>query len=424
MPHGLILLFARYGYLLVIGAVLLENAGIPAPGHTVMLAAGALAQQGYLNLTAIIAAGAVAAVIGDNVGFIVGRHGGRALLLKHGPKILISAATLEKADRFYARHGAKAVFLARFVTGLQTVGALLAGSSRMRWQTFFVWNLLGALTWALVYATLGYLFGSSWELLERWVGRAGLAVVALAVIALAAWLLHRHRPLSTLLDRVLPSEMDRRRAALWFFVVCSVGLFAKITEDVVSHESTWFDRTVSLGVHRFDTPVLDHVMKLFTTIGSFPIVVCVVAVVAAFCVRMRDRAAAGRLIGVVALTEALNALLKHLFARVRPNLFEEIATLHSYSFPSGHAMSAAAIYGMVAVVLARLMPRLQGGLYMTTFILAFMIGLSRIYLGVHWVTDVLAGYAIGATILFGGVLWLEASPNRSLRWLKPWRRSP
>jgi undecaprenyl-diphosphatase len=113
------------------------------------------------------------------------------------------------------------------------------------------------------------------------------------------------------------------------------------------------------------------------------------------------------LLGVIAVNEGLNFGLKHLFGRLRPNLFEEIATLHSYSFPSGHAMAAAAIYGMIAVVIARLAPSLRLSVGPVAVALALLIGLSRIYLGVHWITDVLAGYAAGATILFGGILWLE-----------------
>lgn len=114
---------------------------------------------------------------------------------------------------------------------------------------------------------------------------------------------------------------------------------------------------------------------------------------------------------VVAIDEARNAYLKHVFERARPRLFEEVATLHSYSFPSGHATAAIAIYGMIAFVVGRLAPRLRllaaGG----ALALAVSIGISRIYLGVHWVTDVLAGYAAGAIILSGGIVWVGFGPR-------------
>jgi undecaprenyl-diphosphatase len=164
---------------------------------------------------------------------------------------------------------------------------------------------------------------------------------------------------------------------------------------------------VSLWVHRFDTPSIDFVMRLFTFIGSFPVIAFVAIAVLTWCWRRGDRDAFAALFGVIAVNETLNFALKHLFGRPRPNLFQEIATLHSYSFPSGHAMAAAAIYGMIAVVIARLAPSLRLWAGLAAVALALLIGLSRIYLGVHWITDVLAGYAAGATILFGGILWLE-----------------
>jgi undecaprenyl-diphosphatase len=355
----------------------------------------------------VIATGALAAILGDNIGYIIGHRGGRALLLKYGHRFFVTPKTVEKAERFFERHGPKAVFLARFVTGLQTVGALLAGASRMHWRTFFVWNLLGALAWATCYAVLGYLFGASWQMLERWVGHAGLVLAAILAIGVGVLMLRRRASIGRQLDRYLPAALDKRQAALGLVALGSAALFVKIAEDVVTHESTQFDRAVSLWVHRFDTPLVDVVMRLFTFIGSFPVIAVVALVVLTWCWRRGDRDAFAGLLGVIAVNEGLNFGLKHLFGRLRPNLFEEIATLHSYSFPSGHAMAAAAIYGMIAVVIARLAPSLRLSVGPVAVALALLIGLSRIYLGVHWITDVLAGYAAGATILFGGILWLE-----------------
>jgi len=415
LSSELISLFARYGYLLIFGAVLLENAGVPSPGHTVMLAGGALAQQGHLWLPLVIATGVLAAVLGDNIGYLIGRRGGRTLLIRYGHRILLTPETVEKAERFFERHGPKSVFLARFVTGLQTIGALLAGASRMPWRSFFGWNLLGAIAWATAYAALGYLFGASWKALEQWVGHAGLFLAGLLVVGIAALLLRRRTWLNNKLDKYLPAALDKRLAALGLFTLGSAALFARIADEVTDHESTSFDRAVSLTVHGFDTPALDVVMRLFTFIGSFPVVTAVTLAVLTWCWRRGDRPALTGLLGVIFVNEALNFALKDAFARPRPDLFQEIATLHSYSFPSGHAMAATAIYGMSAVVIGRLVPPWRVWIGAASIVLAFLIGLSRIYLGVHWVTDVLAGYAGGASILFAGMLWLEFNPTGAQR---------
>ncbi|MFM9937244.1 MAG: phosphatase PAP2 family protein [Novosphingobium sp.] len=222
----------------------------------------------------------------------------------------------------------------------------------------------------------------------------------------------------TFLRGDLPAAVDRRPAAIGLVALASAVLFTKIAEDVVRHESTRFDQAASLWVHRFDTPTLDRVMRMFSFIGSFPVIAVSALLVLTWCWRRRDRAAFAGLIGVIAINETLNFALKHLFERSRPDLFQEIATLHTYSFPSGHAMAAVAIWGMIALVIVRLAPRLRLWVTATAIALILLIGLSRIYLGAHWITDVLAGYAAGAAILFAGALWLSsypAGPRRGLQ---------
>ena len=229
----------------------------------------------------------------------------------------------------------------------------------MRWWPFVGWNLLGAISWATIYALLGSLFGASWQVLERWVGHAGLFLAVLVAIG-AGILILRHRSwIKRQVDRYLPGALNQRQAAIGLVALASAALFTKIAEDVVNRESTRFDRAVSLWVHGFDTPALDAVMRLFTFIGSFPVIAVVTLVVLTWCWRRTDRSAFAGLVGVIAINETLNFALKHLFERSRPDLFQEIETLHSYSFPSGHAMAAAAAWGMIAVVIARLAPRMR-----------------------------------------------------------------
>jgi membrane protein DedA with SNARE-associated domain len=196
VPGWLIDLFSRYGYAVVFGGVLLENAGVPVPGETAVLAGGALAHFGHLSLLLVIAAACVGAVLGDNLGFLIGRRGGRALVERYGVYIGVTPARLRAFDWFFERHGAKTVFLARFITGLRVVCAVLAGGSGMAWRRFLFYNASGAIVWASAVATAGYLLGHSWELLERWIGRAGLVALAAAVVAIVVVLARNRRTLT------------------------------------------------------------------------------------------------------------------------------------------------------------------------------------------------------------------------------------
>jgi membrane-associated protein len=187
VPAWLTDLFARYGYFVVFFGVLLENAGVPVPGETILLAGAALARFGHLSLLWVISIAIAGAVLGDNVGFLIGRRGGRRLLERHGGMLGLTKARLDQFDAFFARHGAKTVFIARFVTGLRVVGAVLAGASTLEWGRFIVFNAAGALAWATTFGAVGYALGYSWETLERWIGHLGLVLlVVLGIVVVLA----------------------------------------------------------------------------------------------------------------------------------------------------------------------------------------------------------------------------------------------
>jgi membrane protein DedA with SNARE-associated domain len=188
VPEWLLDLFSRYGYAVVFVGVFLENAGLPVPGETALLAGAVLAHAGRLSLLWVIVTAVGGATFGDNIGFFIGRRGGRVLLERHGRRFGLTRERLRQFDRFFDRHGAKTVFVARFVTGLRVVGALLAGASGLPWKTFLFYNASGAVVWSTAIGLAGYLLGKSWNTLELWIGRAGLlgllAVVVLATIAI------------------------------------------------------------------------------------------------------------------------------------------------------------------------------------------------------------------------------------------------
>jgi membrane protein DedA with SNARE-associated domain len=189
MPAWLLDLFARYGYAVVFAGVFLENVGLPVPGETALLAGAALAHFGELSLGRVIATAIAAAILGDNLGFFIGRHGGRGIAERHGWRIGLTPDRLREFDRFFQRHGPKTVFAARFITGLRVVGALLAGGSGMKWPQFLFFNATGAVVWCTVVAAAGYSLAYSWETLERWIGRSGLAALALVVaVGIIGWM--------------------------------------------------------------------------------------------------------------------------------------------------------------------------------------------------------------------------------------------
>jgi len=195
VPEWLLDLFARYGYAVVFVGVLLENAGLPVPGETALLAGAALAQFGRLDLKAVILLAIAGATLGDNIGFLIGRRVGRGLLERYGARLGLTAPRMLQFDRFFVRFGPQTVFIARFVTGLRVFGALLAGASGLRWPKFLFYNATGAVAWSTIFGGVGYALAYSWETLERWVGGTGLvALAAVVVIVIVAVIRSRRQP--------------------------------------------------------------------------------------------------------------------------------------------------------------------------------------------------------------------------------------
>ena len=153
--------FRHYGYLIVFLPILGESAGIPLPGETVLLAGGLAASKGILSLPLVILVGASAAIVGDNLGYLVGRAGGRPLLFRYGRVLHVKDRQLAILDSFFERHGPKTVFFGRWVIFLRVWAALFAGASRMHWRQFGFWNALGGLAWATTMGTLAYVFAAS-----------------------------------------------------------------------------------------------------------------------------------------------------------------------------------------------------------------------------------------------------------------------
>jgi undecaprenyl-diphosphatase len=185
-------LIGRYGYLVIFLGVMAESAGVPLPGETVLIVSGALAHRGVLDLGDVLFFGILGAVTGDQVGYWVGRKGGRPFVLRWGRNLWITSERLARAQAFFDRHGGRAVFFARFITGLRVFAALAAGTSRMPWGRFALYNALGGTVWATAAVSLGYVLWASISLVEHWVGRASLLLVAaLALVLVLRWAYRR-----------------------------------------------------------------------------------------------------------------------------------------------------------------------------------------------------------------------------------------
>ncbi len=181
----------NWGYLAVGGLLLIEDFGIPVPGETVLIAASVYAGAGRLNVVAVGVIALAAAVIGDNIGYLIGRHGGQRLISRFGRYVLLTPARVAKAEAFFTRHGGKIVAVARFIDGLRQANGIIAGLTGMPWRRFLAFNVLGAALWVATWVALGDLAGAHIGTIYSAITNGGLYVLAAVGVVIVA-LIARH----------------------------------------------------------------------------------------------------------------------------------------------------------------------------------------------------------------------------------------
>ncbi len=208
-PAILTQILATYGYYAIFLVVMLESAGVPMPGETVLVSASVYAStRAGLDIRFVILAAACGAIVGDNIGFWIGRELGLRVLARLGPRIGLDVRKQKLGQYLFKRYGGAIVFFGRFVALLRTFAALLAGINRLRPLTFFFYNAMGGVVWALVFGIGGYLLGQG---IERIAGPVGYAALAAAAIgAVIVWRLYKRHE-ADLLD-LAEREMDRAQA--------------------------------------------------------------------------------------------------------------------------------------------------------------------------------------------------------------------
>jgi len=179
----------HYGLWAVALFVFLEDFGIPVPGETVLIAGAVFAGSGQLNIVAVGVVGFLAAVAGDNIGYAIGRFGGRALVERWGRYVFLTKERLDKAERFFERHGGKIIVVARFIEGLRQANGIIAGITGMRWLKFLACNALGAALWVGTWVSVGYFAGQHITAVYNAITNYSLYAAIAAVVVIAGWIL-------------------------------------------------------------------------------------------------------------------------------------------------------------------------------------------------------------------------------------------
>lgn len=412
--------------------------GIVVPGTAVILALSTLVPSGVLVLWPLLIAAALGAVAGDGLSFWLGHQYHRELLglwpLNRHPELI------ERSEVFFMRHGDMSVFLARFMPGIRAFVPLLAGTLGMSGRRFYAVNIASALIWAPSHILPGVLVGATFSILGaaakplailliilavtgwvvlhivRWTLRHGVPLLIVGVEHLRNWADTRDawlcRSLARLLDPLRPEA--RALALLIVLLVGAAWLFFRILEDVVRGEPlVRADSAIYRALQDLRTAPGDAVMIAITELGDTTVVVIVTVTVFGWLVWKRAWRTAVYWLVAIAGASALNTTIKVALHRARPGELL-YSGWSAFSFPSGHSTINMVLYGFLAFLVVRdgrSAWRLAVALGATTLI--FLIAFSRLYLGAHWLSDVLGGLAFGSAWLASlGLSYLRRQPER------------
>jgi membrane protein DedA with SNARE-associated domain/membrane-associated phospholipid phosphatase len=403
--------------------------GLVVPGETTMLLGGAVAGQGVINVYLLIAIAWFAAWAGDTTSFFIGRRLGRDFVLRNGPRFGISHERFEKVEDYFSRHGGKTIFIGRFVGVVRALAPFIAGSSGMRYGAFVPYSILGTGIWAPAHILIGYFFSRSIDTAAEYAGRGVFLLGTLIVVtAGTVFLVRRFRVEEN--RRAAVRWMEERVATRWIVVlarrfspqlrffwdrvtpggtfgleftslmaILAVAGFVLVSYTViVSGDSgpTPGDLTAFDVVDSLRTAWLVDVAKVVTDLGSLAVVlplaiVCALALAAGrrwaeLCVLV-----AGLAIVIVGVHE-----LKAAVDRPRPE--GGLTDTEGSSFPSGHAAYSTFYVWLAVTIVMRLRPGMTRGalVVIVGIALAALVGLSRVFLEVHFLSDVNAGWALGA----------------------------
>jgi undecaprenyl-diphosphatase len=439
--------FRMLGYWAVLLFSLLESlafVGVVVPGALFVVFAGSLAAKGYFDIGDLVWFASAGAVLGDGISFRMGKGG--HIRFREENRIF-KPVLLEKGKEFFARHGGKSIFLGRFVGLIRAVIPFVAGMSGMEARRFYPWNVASAIVWAASHLLAGYFLGQAWRAVEIWSTRFGVVLAAVLLLALGAFWLKRFlekrgKALVEFAGSLLASieaaiasaprvqRLVEKHPAFFAFVgkrldgtkfsglpltllgvvfLYALLLLAGVIEDVLSLDPiVALDSRIENLLYAFRDPAVAKFLLWVTLLARAQIVLCVVLLLVAVFLLRKQREFVLPLMVTMAGNGIFNFLGKIVIHRQRPSGVG-VYTETSFSFPSGHSSVAAALYGFAIYYLwrqAATWGRRLNILFAGIFLIA-AIGFSRLYLGVHYLSDVLGGYLLGVLWLIIGICTAE-----------------
>ncbi len=382
-------LLHHWGYWVILIAAMLESTpvfGLLIPGQVIVILGGFFAKTGILDLGDVLWVSALGAIVGDGIGYFLGRKYGHSFITRYGRYFFFRDKQYHATQKLMRQHSGKTLVLGRFASLTRAFAPFVAGSTRVPFLTFLVYNIIGGVSWAVSFVLLGYVFGASYEVTSKYIGRFVVIAIILSILFMYAYRFINKR------KRIF----EKYHIYALMLNVFSLYIFSKMLEDVLDHEFiTKIDWWLSQNVVMLWNPWLNKIMLVITQIVS-PLNLFILSLIL-FIFLLFKKKWYNSLLLICSLIGGLllEVLVKLIIHRARPE--NAYITVGGYSFPSGHATMSVIFFSLL---LYSFKDDIKRGIARNTFILTniilfVLIGFSRVYLNVHWLSDVIAGFAIG-----------------------------
>ncbi|MBI5065907.1 bifunctional DedA family/phosphatase PAP2 family protein [Candidatus Woesearchaeota archaeon] len=379
----------HWGYWIILLASLLEATpifGLLAPGQLMVILGGFLAKQGILDIGDVIFVAIVGAILGDLMGYVLGKKYGYSFITRFGRYFFFKKEHFDKTKKLMNQHTGKTLVIGRFNSLTRAFGPFIAGSTKIPFMKFLTYNIVGGVCWAVSFVLLGYIFGKSYEVASKYLGKFILIAIILSLIIIYLYRFVNKRK----------HIFSKYHLYALILNISSLYLFSKMIEDIVEKEFvTKLDVWINTKITLLWNPWLNKMMIFITNIVS-PTNLFILSILLSVVLIYKKKwyyflLFLFSMIGGL-LFEVIIKLIAH---RARPS--NALIKLADYSFPSGHATMAIIFFSLL---LYSFKDDIKNKILKNSFIvgniaLFLLVGFSRIYLNVHWFSDVIAGFSLG-----------------------------
>ncbi len=379
----------HWGYWIILLAAMLEASpllGLLIPGQSIVILGGFLVKVGVLDLGDVLFVSALGAIIGDLIGFLLGKKYGYSFITRYGKYFFFKREHFEKTKKVMNHHTGKTLVIGRFNSLTRAFAPFVAGSTNVSFLKFFTYNIIGGLSWAISFVMVGYIFGKSYEIISRYIGKFIFIALVVSIVLVYLYRFINKR-------KHIFSTYHLYALTLNFF---SLYVFSKMIEDVIDKELvTRLDIWLNAKMVLLWNPVLNSMM-IFITNAVRPTHLFILSMILFFVLLYKKKVYYSLLLlfGMIGglLFELLTQGIIH---RARPE--NALIEVGGYSFPSGHATMAILFF---SILMYSFKDDIKNRALRHTFIIGnivlfLLIGFSRVYLNVHWLSDVIAGFSLG-----------------------------